>query len=190
MKTEIFKIDLNKIDSFKIKKAAKFIQEGKLVAFSTETVYGLGASAFNPKAIKQIFRVKKRALDNPLIVHISSKKDLLSLTYEISSNAKKLIKKFWPGPLTIIFKKNKAVPLIVTAGLDTVAIRMPKNKIALELIKQSNLPIVTPSANFSTKPSPTKAEHVINDFYEKIECIIDGGICQIGIESTVIDLTS
>jgi L-threonylcarbamoyladenylate synthase len=189
MKTKIIIIK-NKKDLEKINLASKYIKQGKLVSFPTETVYGLGANAFNPKAVKKIFSVKKRAQDNPLIVHIFSLKQLELLTEEISFKSKKLIEKFWPGPLTIVFKKKENVPFIVTAGLFTVAVRMPENKIALKLLKESNLPIVAPSANLSTKPSPTKAEHVINDFNNKIDCIIDGGKTNIGIESTVIDLTS
>lgn len=188
MKTKILVIK-KKEDFKKIDLAANYINIGKLVSFPTETVYGLGANAFDPVAIKKIFVVKKRAQDNPLIVHIFSIDQLKLLTEKVPLKAKKLIEKFWPGPLTIVFKKGEKVPFIVTAGLDTVAVRMPKNKIALELLKRSSFPIVAPSANLSTKPSPTKAEHVIYDFKNKIECIIDGGKTNIGIESTVIDLT-
>jgi L-threonylcarbamoyladenylate synthase len=189
MKTIILKLN-KKINLNKIKQASKYILKGELVAFPTETVYGLGASVFNEKAIKNIFKVKGRAQDNPLIVHISSVDQLDILTDKISKNAKKLINHFWPGPLTIVFRKRKIVPSIVTAKLNTVAVRMPDNQIALNLIKLSYVPIVAPSANKSTRPSPTKAEHVINDFKNEIKCVIDGGTCNIGIESTVIDLTS
>jgi len=190
MKTTILKINPQNPESKKIKIIAKAIKEGKLVAFPTETVYGLGANAFNPLAVSEIFKVKGRPQDNPLIAHISDISQVKKLAKDFPESAKKLTKKFWPGPLTIVLKKKKVVPNIVTAGLDSVAIRMPNNKIALELIKQSKVPIVAPSANISGKPSPTKAKHVIDDLSEKIEYIVDGGSCKIGIESTVIDFTS
>jgi L-threonylcarbamoyladenylate synthase len=190
MNTEIIIIKNLKKEKNKIKTPAKIISNGGLVAFPTETVYGLGANAFDKKAIKQIFLVKGRPQDNPLIVHISDISQIDQISEKIPENAKKLITKYWPGPLTIVLKKTKIVPDIVTAGFDSVAIRMPKNKIALELIKESKVPIVAPSANISGKPSPTNAKHVKEDLFEKIECIIDGGSCNIGLESTVIDFTS
>ena len=165
------------------------IREGGLVAFPTETVYGLGANALNPNAVKKIFLAKGRPQDNPLIIHISNLKQLDELVLEIPDLAVKLIDLFWPGPLTIIFKKNKIVPNEVTCGLDTVAIRMPSNKLALELIEKSNCPIAAPSANVSGRPSPTKAKHVIDDLNGKIDIVIDGGAVNIGLESTVIDLS-
>ena len=189
MKTKILKINPKNPETHKIREAAKIIVKGGLVAFPTETVYGLGADALNKDAVKKIFIAKGRPLDNPLIVHVSGVKQARSLVKEIPNNAKKLMEKFWPGPLTIIMKKSKLVPDIVTCGLDSVAIRMPKNKIALKLIEHSKCPIAAPSANLSGKPSPTRAEHVIDDLNGKIECIIDGGEVNIGLESTVIDLT-
>ncbi len=190
MHTKIIKIKSSRQLTLQIKKLAKTIQSGGLVVFPTETVYGIGADALNGKAIKKIFKAKGRPSDNPLIVHIADKKDLGLLVRSIPKKAELLIKKFWPGPLTIILKKSKFVPLSVTAGLDSVAIRMPSNKIALALIRNSKTPIAAPSANLSGKPSPTCAEHVITDLAGKVDVIIDGGKTSIGLESTVIDLTS
>lgn len=172
-----------------IRTAAEIIKSGNLVAFPTETVYGLGASALNTEAVKKIFKAKGRPNDNPLIVHIAKKEDLNELAVNIPEIAEKLINRFWPGPLTLVLKKNKVIPDEVTAGLDTVAIRMPKNEIAISLIEQSG-PIAAPSANLSGKPSGTSINHVIQDFNGKIDCIIDGGDADIGLESTVLDLTS
>ncbi len=186
MKTRIIKP--KKISD--LKKPAKLLHEGKLVAFPTETVYGIGANALNSNAVRKIFIAKGRPADNPLIVHIADKKDLSKLVKRIPEKAKKLIGTFWPGPLTIVFEKSPLIPKIVTAGEKTVAIRMPKNKIALELIKLSKTPVAAPSANSSTKPSPTKAEHVLEDLDGKIDAVVDGGKTEIGIESTVLDLTS
>ncbi|ANF21921.1 L-threonylcarbamoyladenylate synthase [Thermococcus piezophilus] len=176
------------LDERKIRIAARFILEGKLVAFPTETVYGLGADALNEKAVKRIFKAKGRPADNPLIVHIADFKDLNKLAREIPEEAKLLAERFWPGPLTIVLPKKDEVPKVTTGGLDTVAVRMPSHPIALALIRAST-PIAAPSANVSGRPSPTLAEHVIDDFYGKIECVIDGGETKIGVESTVIDLS-
>ncbi|MBU4204494.1 MAG: threonylcarbamoyl-AMP synthase [Acidobacteria bacterium] len=190
MKTKIIKINPEKPEISKVKIAAETLRKGGLVAFPTETVYGLGADAFNSEAIKKIFEAKGRPIDNPLIIHIADKKEVYRLAREVPREAEKLINKFWPGPLTIILKKSNIVSDIITAGLDSVAIRMPNNKIALTLIKKSKVPIVAPSANLSGKPSPTMAEHAIQDLYGKIEIIIDGGETDIGVESTVLDLTT
>lgn len=171
-----------------IKKAASIIRKGELVAFPTETVYGLGANAISSKAVKKIFIAKKRPADNPLIVHISNKNDIYLLAREVPKEAIKLIKKYWPGPLTIVLKKSLIVPPEVTCNLDTVAIRVPQNKIALSLIEQAQVPIAAPSANISGKPSPTCAKHVAQDFKNKI-FVLDGGSTKIGLESTVIDLS-
>ncbi|ACJ16574.1 Hypothetical translation factor [Thermococcus onnurineus NA1] len=176
------------MDGRKIKIAAKFILEGKLVAFPTETVYGLGADALNEEAARRIFEAKGRPADNPLIVHIADFDDLKKLAREIPDEARLLAEKFWPGPLTVVLPKKEEVPTVTTGGLDTVAVRMPAHPIALALIRAST-PIAAPSANISGKPSPTLAEHVIDDFYGKIECIIDGGETKIGVESTVVDLS-
>jgi L-threonylcarbamoyladenylate synthase len=190
MKTKIIKINPKKIEIYKIREAAEIIKKGGLVAFPTETVYGLGANVFDEKAVKKIFQVKKRPFNDPIIVHIAKKNDIYKLTKEVPKIVKKLIDKFWPGPLTLILKKRKIIPKIVTAGLKTVAIRMPKNKIALSLIKEAKTPIAAPSANLFGKPSPTTAQHVKEDLLNKIDLIIDGGPTKIGLESTVLDLTT
>jgi L-threonylcarbamoyladenylate synthase len=190
MKTQFLKINPAKIDHKKINLAAKLIKSGKLVAFPTETVYGLGANALDKNAVLKIYKAKGRPSDNPLIVHIANKNDLSKLALNISENAQKLIDNFWPGPLTLIFKKTTIVPNETTAGIDTVAVRMPVNPIVLALIKSSGVPIAAPSANLFSKPSPTSAEHVLDDLNGKIDMIIDGGNTQIGLESTVVDMTS
>jgi len=190
MITRIIKLNEKKFRIDEIKIAVETIVKGGLVAFPTETVYGLGANVFNVKAVEKIYEVKGRPKDNPFIVHIADKKDVYRLTSEIPEKAEELMKKFWPGPLTLIFKKSKIVPDVTTAGLGTVAIRMPDNKIALSLIRESKVPIAAPSANLAGKPSPTSAEHVIHDLYGKIEVIIDAGRTRIGVESTVLDITT
>lgn len=174
-----------------ILKAAKTIAEGGLVAFPTETVYGLGANALNPTASANIFKAKGRPADNPLIVHIADLADLEKYAYP-TPVAYQLAKAFWPGPLTMILPKKEIIPDIVSAGLPTVAIRFPSNPIAQELIRLSGCPIAAPSANLSGSPSPTKAEHVRNDYEgtDRIDGIIDGGSCACGLESTVITLTT
>jgi len=177
------------IDERKIRMAARFILDGKLVAFPTETVYGLGADALNPNAVRRIFEAKGRPADNPLIVHVANFDDLTELVDRIPPEAEILARHFWPGPLTMILPRSERVPDVTTGGLDTVAVRMPSHPIARALIAEST-PIAAPSANISGRPSPTLAEHVVDDFYGKIECIIDGGETAIGVESTVIDLSS
>ena len=179
----------NNVDVSRIRKAAKVIKEGGLVAFPTETVYGLGADAFDPRAVAKIFEVKRRPLEDPLIIHISKKEDLFELAINISNTALKLTKRFWPGPLTVVLKKSDIVPDIVTAGLDTVAIRMTSNQIALTLIKEAQTPIAAPSANLFSRPSPTTSQHVLDDLEGKVDLVIDGGRTDIGLESTVLDLT-
>ncbi len=173
-----------------IGKAARLIRRGELVAFPTETVYGLGADALNEKAVAKIFKIKKRPKNNPLIVHLSKKEDLFKYGKDVPEIANKLIKHFWPGPLTLVVKKSDSIAKNVSAGLDTVAIRMPKNKTALLLIKTSKNPIAAPSANSFSKPSATKPNHILEDLNEKVSLILDGKASQIGIESTVLDLTS
>jgi len=163
------------------------IIKGGVVAFPTETVYGLGASAWNPEAIRKIFETKGRPTDNPLIVHVASPEMVSDFAAEIPDEATALMEAYWPGPLTLIFKKKKEVLDIITAGLNTVAVRMPKHPIALAFIRQTG-PLVAPSANTSGKPSPTKPEHVTEDFGEDFP-IIRGGACQVGIESTVLDVS-
>ncbi|ASJ00161.1 L-threonylcarbamoyladenylate synthase [Thermococcus gorgonarius] len=174
----------------KLSVAARILKKGGLVAFPTETVYGLGADALNESAVRRIFEAKGRPADNPLIVHIAEVEWLEKLAKEVPEKAWKLAEKFWPGPLTIVLPARDTVPRTTTGGLDTVALRMPAHPIALELIRLSNVPVAAPSANISGRPSPTSADHVIEDFYGKIDCIVDGGETPIGVESTVIDLTS
>jgi len=187
--TKIIRVNKNNPEIELIDFAAKVIKEGGLVAFPTETVYGIGANSFNEEAIKKIFIAKGRPQDNPLIVHIAELEQIYDLVKEVPQKAKTLMKKFWPGPLTLIFKKSQKVPYVNTAGMDTVAIRMPSNTIAHLLIKRAEVPISAPSANVSGKPSPTDASHVIEDLYGKVDVIIDGGKCDVGVESTVLDLT-
>jgi L-threonylcarbamoyladenylate synthase len=164
------------------------IKNGEVVAFPTETVYGLGANAWNPTAIQKIFDTKGRPTDNPLIVHISAKKQLSQFAQSIPEEASKLIDAFWPGPLTIVLSKKPEVLDLITAGLQTVGLRMPDHPLALSFIEQAG-PLVAPSANTSGKPSPTKAVHVLNDFGANFP-VIDGGPTKVGLESTVVDLTS
>ncbi len=179
-----------RIDYDELSKAAQILREGGLVAFPTETVYGLGANALLKEAVDRIFVAKGRPQDNPLIVHISSI-DMLEMCAEVTDKrVYDLIKRLWPGPLTIVLPKKKCIPDNVTAGLSTVGIRMPNNKIALELIRLSGVPIAAPSANVSGRPSPTEAQHVIDDLFGKVDVIIDGGRCSFGLESTVVDLST
>lgn len=169
--------------------AAAFIKAGEIAAFPTETVYGLGADAYNEKAVKKIFKAKGRPVDNPLIVHIANKKDINVLAQEITPSAKKIISKFFPGPVTVILKKNEIIPPATTAGLDTIAIRMPAGRLAQQLIKAAGVPVAAPSANLSGSPSPTNFLHVLRDFNNKIPCLLIGPPAKYGLESTVIDCT-
>jgi len=187
--TVILKINSEKPEKDKIQAAAEIIRKGGLVAFPTETVYGLGADALNPEAVRRIYAAKNRPLDNPIIVHISDMKDLRKLSDEVPESADKLMN-FWPGPLTLILKASKIVPKETTGGLDTVAVRMPNHKVALALIRESRVPIAAPSANLAGRPSPTTAEHVRQDLEGRIDMILDSGPTNIGVESTVVDLTS
>lgn len=173
----------------KIEKAAQVLKEGGLVAFPTETVYGLGADALNPLAAAQIYQAKGRPSDNPLIVHISCMEDLENIALAIPSPARKMAESFWPGPLTMIFEKRGIVPAETTGGLNTVAVRMPSHPVALALIRAAGGYIAAPSANTSGKPSPTLAEHVALDMNGRIPLILDGGPVGIGIESTIVDFS-
>ena len=193
METKIWKVD-NSVDNNdiypQIVDAASLLRDGELVAFPTETVYGLGANALNGQAVANIYRAKGRPSDNPLIVHIGHKDQLNGLVEEIPELAQPLMDRFWPGPLTLIFKKKEGVfPDTVTAGLSTVAIRMPDHPCALQLIRESGCPVAAPSANLSGKPSPTTAEHVYEDLSGRIAGIVDGGATGVGLESTVLDIT-
>ncbi|ADQ13866.1 L-threonylcarbamoyladenylate synthase [Halanaerobium hydrogeniformans] len=185
--TEIIKANN---DDQAVEKAAELLHKGELVAIPTETVYGLAADALNPEAVKRIFEAKGRPQDNPLIIHIGAQKDLEKLIAEkVSKRAQKLIDKYWPGPLTLIFKKSSLVPAETSAGLDTVAVRMPSHPVTIKLLQKSGLVLAAPSANTSGYPSPTRAEHVYADLKTKIPLILDGGSCEVGVESTVIDLS-
>ena len=167
--------------------AASLLHRGDLVAFPTETVYGLGADALNPEAVRSIFAAKGRPADNPLIVHIHDRDQLKQLC-DIPPKADLLMDAFWPGPLTILFPRKNTVPDVVTAGLPTVAIRMPSHPVAAAMLKASGLPVAAPSANLSGRPSPTTAQHVLEDMDGRIPLILDGGPCDVGLESTVVDL--
>lgn len=196
MKTKIYPINLDNTDASVMQENAAYMQEagdliarGELVAFPTETVYGLGGDALHPEAAKRIYEAKGRPSDNPLIVHIAEFSDLERIAKEVPLQAKLLADAFWPGPLTMIVWKNDHVPYATTGGLETVAVRMPNHPVALELIRKSGTLIAAPSANTSGRPSPTEASHVEADLSGRIAMILDGGAVGIGIESTIIDLT-
>lgn len=189
MDTIIEKIDPGNIDADVMDRAGKLIAEGELVAFPTETVYGLGGDALDPDASRKIYAAKGRPSDNPLIVHIAEFDDMKRVAREVPEQARKLADAFWPGPLTMIVWKSDAVPEATTGGMQTVAVRMPNHPVALELIRRSGCLIAAPSANTSGRPSPTEAQHVAEDLSGKIAMILDGGPVGIGIESTIIDLT-
>ena len=172
-----------------ISKAAELIQEGELVSFATETVYGLGANALNPDACEKIFKAKERPHYDPLIVHIHSTEQLTEIADEIPQLALKAATYFWPGPLTMVLKKKKCIPDSITANLDTVAVRMPKHKLALALLKKANVPIAAPSANPFGYLSPTTALHVDEQLGNRVKMVLDGGECECGVESTIIDFT-
>lgn len=189
METRLFIIDSENPEEELILKAAEVIREGGLVAFPTETVYGLGGNALDPDASARIYEAKGRPSDNPLIVHIAKIEDLGEVAQEIPEKAKKLAENFWPGPLTMIFEKTKKVPYSTTGGLETVAVRMPNHKVALSFIKAAGGFIAAPSANTSGRPSPTMASHVAEDLNGAIDMILDGGSVGIGLESTIVDMT-
>ena len=190
METKLIKIqDSEWIKDEELAEAARIIREGGLVAFPTETVYGLGANALNEDAARKIYAAKGRPSDNPLIAHISCMKELEPLVEEIPEAGRKLAKAYWPGPLTMVFPKSGIVPYGTTGGLDTVAVRMPSDPVAARLIAMSGVPIAAPSANTSGRPSPTTAQHVWQDMNGKIEMILDGGPVGIGVESTIVDVS-
>ena len=189
MQTKLIQIDSKQIDIEKMQEAASLIREGELVAFPTETVYGLGADALRPEASAKIYEAKGRPSDNPLIVHICKFEELEYIAKEVPEQARKLADTFWPGPLTMVVWKNEKVPYTTTGGMDTVGVRMPNHPVALSLIEQSGCLIAAPSANTSGKPSPTEAAHVADDLNGRIPMILDGGTVGIGIESTIVDLT-
>jgi len=187
--TQVIQLDHDRPQQEAIKLAAEIIRRGGLVAFPTETVYGLGADAMNEAAVQRIFEAKGRPADNPLIAHVASREMLDLVASDVSETADLLIAKFWPGPLTLVLPRNPHLAPSVSAGLSTVAVRMPKNEIALALIRAAETPIAAPSANVSGRPSPTSAAHVLDDLGSRIDMILDGGPTNIGIESTVLDVT-
>jgi L-threonylcarbamoyladenylate synthase len=187
--TQLLKVQPQNPDPKTIQIAAQIIKRGGLVAFPTETVYGLGADALNANAVLALFAAKKRPLDNPPIFHVASPLEVPRLVQKMPQTAEVLMKQFWPGPLTLVFRHSSIVPDVSVAGLDTVAIRMPKHPVALALIRHSRCPIAAPSANLAGKPSPTTAQHVFEDLNGRVDAIIDGGATDIGVESTVVDVT-
>ncbi|CDI48363.1 L-threonylcarbamoyladenylate synthase [Clostridium tetani] len=189
METKVIKIHEDKLENKILKECGEALRNGKLVVFPTETVYGLGANALKEDAVKKIFEAKGRPQDNPLIVHISELEEIAPLVEEVPKIAYKLMEKFWPGPMTIILPKSSLVPSRTSGGLNSVGIRMPSNKIARKLIKEAKVPIAAPSANISGRPSPTNIETCIEDLKGKVDYIIGGEKCDVGVESTVIDCT-
>lgn len=187
MKTQI--IELPEVGTAVYEQAAEILRRGGLVAFPTETVYGLGGNALDPEASRRIYAAKGRPSDNPLIVHVADTETVELLAEEVPEKARRLMEAFWPGPLTIILKAGSMIPRETTGGLSTVALRMPDHPVALAMIRAAKLPIAAPSANTSGRPSPTKAEHVAEDLNGRVDMIIDGGDVGIGVESTIVDLT-
>lgn len=185
MKTSI----LSATDPDTISRGAEIIQHGGLLGIPTETVYGLGANGLDPDAVLKIFEAKGRPQDNPLILHVSGPEQAEAFCHDIPDTARTLMAKFWPGPLTLVLPARDIVPKPTTAGLDTVAIRCPDNALTRAIIEAAGVPIAAPSANISGKPSPTTAQHVLHDMDGKIEAIVDGGPCTVGVESTIVDLT-
>ncbi|MGD8507133.1 MAG: L-threonylcarbamoyladenylate synthase [Candidatus Bathyarchaeota archaeon] len=188
--TLVLKIDASNPEIDKIRIAANIIRKGGTVAFPTETVYGLGADALDAEAVGRLFEAKKRPPDNPIIVHVASKEDAYRLARNVPGKAESLMTRFWPGPLTLVLKRSKVVPDAIAVGLNTIAIRMPENKVALALLEESKTPIAAPSANLAGKPSPTSAQHVIEDLAGRIDAVLDAGPTKIGVESTVINMIS
>jgi len=187
--TSHIKVDARDPDPQLIARAADYIRAGGVVAFPTETVYGLGANALDARAVAGIFQAKGRPADNPLIVHIAEPAMAEELTAEITVPARRVMEAFWPGPLTVVLPKQPVVPGVVTGGLNTVAVRMPDHPVALALIKAAGVPVAAPSANISGRPSPTTAAHVLEDLAGRIEAVVDAGPCRVGVESTVLDLS-
>ncbi len=190
MKTKIIEIEYpQKPRDEELLEGARILREGGLVAFPTETVYGLGANALDEEAARKIYEAKGRPSDNPLIAHVSSMEEVYPLVSQVSEKAKKLMDAFWPGPMTLIFPKSDLVPYGTTGGLDTVAVRMPSDPVANRLIALAGVPVAAPSANTSGRPSPTTAQHVLQDMDGRIDMIIDGGPVGIGVESTIVDVS-
>ena len=190
IQTQYFQVDHQQPDKAVLAQAAYILANGGLVAFPTETVYGLGANGLDAQAVAGIFQAKGRPSDNPLILHIADDSDVLRLVAKVPANAKALMDRYWPGPLTLVMERKPVVPDRVTGGLDTVAVRLPDSVIARELIRLAQVPVAAPSANLSGRPSPTTAQAVMADMTGRIQAIIDGGPCTIGVESTVVDCTT
>lgn len=190
METRIVQVDEKNIDKEALREAGRIIRSGGLVAFPTETVYGLGGDALNPSSSRKIYEAKGRPSDNPLIVHIARWEALAAIVKSVPEEAAKLARAYWPGPLTMIFEKSDLVPKETTGGLDTVAIRMPSHKTALNFIEEAGGYVAAPSANRSGRPSPTVARYVIQDLGGRIEMILDGGDVELGLESTIVDMTA
>ena len=190
MKTKVIEIEYpQKPRDEELLEGARILREGGLVAFPTETVYGLGANALDEEAARKIYEAKGRPSDNPLIAHVSAMEEVYPLVSQVSEKAKKLMDAFWPGPMTLIFPKSDLVPYGTTGGLDTVAVRMPSDPVANRLIALAGVPVAAPSANTSGRPSPTTAQHVLQDMDGRIDMIIDGGPVGIGVESTIVDVS-
>lgn len=190
MKTKVYTVDPDHPDEKMMAEAGQLIRSGKLVAFPTETVYGLGANALDPEAIARIFEAKGRPQDNPLILHLSAQSEIDRFVSDIPAIARDLMSRFWPGPLTLVLHRSALVPDVLTAGLDTVAVRVPAHPVARALIRAAGVPVAAPSANLSGKPSPTQAKHVIRDLSGRVDLVLEGGDSRIGLESTVLDLTT
>jgi len=188
-KTIVIRVDSQAPEIERVRRASEFIRRGGLVSFPTETVYGLGADALNPSAVRSLYHAKDRPFDNPPILHIGYPQDVGILAAEVPVKAEKLMRKYWPGPLTLIFKRSEIIPDITVASLDTVAVRMPRHAVALALIRESRRTIAAPSANLAGRPSPTSAEHVLSDLNGRIDAVLDAGPTAIGVESTVLDIT-
>jgi L-threonylcarbamoyladenylate synthase len=187
--TAVLEVDPLNPDRSAIRRAAQVLRAGGLVAFPTETVYGLGADATSEAAVRGIFEAKGRPASDPLIVHVADADDLASVAGKVPKLAAKLGERFWPGPLTLVVPRGEAIPAIVSSGRDTVAVRVPRHPVALALIRQAGVPIAAPSANLFSRPSPTRAAHVLEDLDGRIDMILDGGPAAVGVESTVLDLT-
>ena len=187
--TDVLRVDPAKPDEELIARAAECLRAGGLVAFPTETVYGLGAHALDTPAVLRLFAAKERPANDPLIVHTATIEEAMPLVEEMPRVARDLAAQFWPGPLTMVLKRSAQVPDVVTAGLDTVAVRVPVHPIARALLERARIPIAAPSANLFSRPSPTRAAHVIADLADRIDIVLDGGATNVGVESTVIDLS-
>lgn len=188
LQTKLLKITHTANDEAVLNEAAKLLREGHLVAIPTETVYGLAANALDPKASAAIYAAKGRPSDNPLIVHVADVSEIPPLVKHVPDALYRLAEKFWPGPMTVIMEKSDAVPYQTSGGLDTIAIRMPSHPVANELIRRSGVPLAAPSANLSGSPSPTCAQHCVDDLTGRVDAIVDGGACEVGVESTVLSL--